>query len=215
MHGSEGNNSQMPKLIFTSEHFAGRVYELVLEKTTVGRGDHNTLALHDPSVSQVHCEILVHGPEVIVRDLGSANGTFVNDLRLDRQQCQVKSGQTVRFGSVEARLDLGLPVWDDTASEETAVFAMRRSQRDQRRAEKNPAPVSAAAKFESGAESDPATADHTVLLPRTSIDQNATPQVPLNPEVPRRRLSTKTLILTVLLLALGLAFSLWLTWGRK
>ena len=120
----------MPKLIFTGEHFAGRVYELTLEKTTVGRGDHNTLALHDPSVSLAHCEILIHGAEVIVRDLGSANGTFVNGVRLDHQQCQMKSGQTVRFGSVEAHLYLEWVSWDDTAHEETAVFANRRIARE-------------------------------------------------------------------------------------
>jgi pSer/pThr/pTyr-binding forkhead associated (FHA) protein len=80
------NDFAMPKLIFTSEPFAGRVYELTLEKTTGGRGDLNTLALGDSSVSLAHCEILVHGPEVIVRDLGSANGTFVSGMQLKRRQ---------------------------------------------------------------------------------------------------------------------------------
>src|SRR6266481_4172253 len=96
----------MAKLIFIDENFSGRVYELMLEKTTVGRGDQNTLVIRDTSLSSTHCEILMHGSEVIVRDLDSRNGTFVNGIRLNKQS-QVKSGQTVRFGSVEARLDLG------------------------------------------------------------------------------------------------------------
>ena len=63
----------MAKLIFLGEKFAGRVYEFAVEKTTVGRGDHNTLTIHHPSVSYSHCEILDYGTEVIVRDLGSSN----------------------------------------------------------------------------------------------------------------------------------------------
>ena len=61
----------MAKLVFTDKNFAGRVYELLLEKTTVGRGDHNTLVIHDNSLSSSHCEILMHGSEIIVRDLDS------------------------------------------------------------------------------------------------------------------------------------------------
>ena len=102
----------MPKLIFTGEQFAGRVYELAVEKTTVGRGDHNTLVLRDNSVSQTHCEIIVNGPEVIIHDLNSANGTFVAGTRLNSQS-QVLSGQLVRFGWI-GPTRLG-PLRDDEA----------------------------------------------------------------------------------------------------
>src|SRR2546428_13236852 len=89
-----GATIHMAKLIFIDQRFAGRVYELVLEKTTVGRGDQNTLTIRDRSLSASHCEILTYGSEVIVRDLNSRNGTFVQGVRLN-QQSQVKSGQTV------------------------------------------------------------------------------------------------------------------------
>ena len=101
----------MAKLIFIGEKFVGRVYELAIEKTTVGRGDHNTLTIHDPSVSHSHCEILVYGTEVIVRDLGSSNGTVVDGRRLqDQQQHPLDDHQIVKFGAVEARLATGQPV---------------------------------------------------------------------------------------------------------
>ena len=203
----------MPKLIFTGERFAGQVYELTLEKTTVGRGDHNTLALHDPSVSLAHCEILVHGPEVIVRDLGSANGTYVNGVCLRNRQGQVKSDQTVRFGSVQARLDLGNPIWDDTASEETAVFASRRIARDQRNEEKNPKPISAFAMFESNADSGTNPSDQTVLLhPASPTQRIAPPPAPQKPEVPPWK---PWMMLMAVSLALGIAFLFWLIFGRK
>jgi pSer/pThr/pTyr-binding forkhead associated (FHA) protein len=95
----------MAKLVFTTQEHAGQSYELILEKTTVGRADGNTLVIADASLSAMHCDILVNGPEVIVRDLGSRNGTTVNGRKLVNQQSQLKSGQIVRFGSVEARLE--------------------------------------------------------------------------------------------------------------
>jgi len=37
----------MAKLIFNGQGFHGQVYELMLEKTTIGRGDQNTLVIRD------------------------------------------------------------------------------------------------------------------------------------------------------------------------
>ena len=142
----------MPKLIFIGEHFAGRVYELALEKTTVGRCDGNILAIHQPSVSLAHCEILVHGPEVIVRDLGSANGTFINRLRLNHQQAQLKSGQLVRFGAVEARLELEPSDEAFESLDITAVHEHARLLRDQRREQNRPKAADPSMTLDAGAE---------------------------------------------------------------
>jgi predicted component of type VI protein secretion system len=203
----------MPKLVFTSEHFAGRVYELTLEKTTVGRGGQNTLTLQDKSVSHAHCEILVNGPEVIVRDLDSANGTFVNGLRVS-QQGQIKSGQTVRFGLVEARLELEPPKWDDTSSEETAVHAMRRSQRDLRREQARPKPASPSATFASKADGD--STEQTVIVPKTArVGETENPPVtPEAPAQPRRTLIRRAILASVVLVS-GLTFLRWLLWRKR
>ena len=122
----------MAKLIFIGDKFGDRVYEFSVDKTTVGRGDHNTLTIHDASVSHTHCEILVYGPEVIVRDLGSSNGTSVNGERLHDQQRPLLSGQIVKFGSVEARLELEPPTRGDTATDVTAVYSHARHLLDPR-----------------------------------------------------------------------------------
>src|SRR6185436_11538953 len=96
----------MARLVFTDEKFGGRVYEFALPKTTIGRGDHNTLTIRDDAVSQTHCEILVFGPEVIVRDLGSSNGTFVNGVRLHNQQRPLLACHIVKFTSITDPLSL-------------------------------------------------------------------------------------------------------------
>ena len=133
-------NPYQPRLVFEGGPFDGRVYELTLERTTVGRGHHNTLAIRHASVSSSHCEIMVFGPEVIVRDLHSSNGTFVHGIRIN-PQAQLKHGQLVQLGDVTARLELVAASWDDTVTEETAVFANRRHARNQRREDEAPIPV--------------------------------------------------------------------------
>lgn len=104
----------------------------------MGRAAGNTLVIADASLSARHCEILVNGPEIIVRDLGSRNGTMVNGRKLVNQQSQLKSGQVVRFGSVEARLELDNLPSGDTLSEMTAVHSLDRIMREQRREQENP-----------------------------------------------------------------------------
>ena len=154
----------MAKLLFIGEPFDGRVYDLTSEKVTVGRGDHNTLAIHDPSVSLAHCEILVNDPEVIVRDLGSSNGTFVEGVRLNNQQAQLKSGQTVRFGSVTARLELDPQEFTKDAGDDTAIHELGRILRDQQRARDNPKPADASAKLESPEGSN--SIEQTIIITR-------------------------------------------------
>jgi len=206
----------MAKLIFTDKNHAGRVYELALEKTTVGRSDQNTLVISDSSLSAVHCEILLNGPEVIVRDLGSRNGTFVNGVKLTNQQSQLKSGQTVRFGSVEARLELdgdGGPS-DDTASEMTAVHAMGRIMREQRREREKPKPAEASMKL--GSPDSNANEDRTVTAHATpEAKESAAPAAPMSPGSESEKPSRTKVIVIAVAIALGLIVLLWLWWGRK
>ena len=123
----------MARLVFIGENLKGRVFELVVDQTTVGRDEPNILVIRDDSISRRHCEILVYGTEVIVRDLGSTNGTFVDGRRLHNQQCQVKGGQIVQFGSVPARLEIDQPCSTGGDTEVTAIYGLSRFMRDQQK----------------------------------------------------------------------------------
>jgi predicted component of type VI protein secretion system len=93
----------MPRLVLLSEGFTGRTYELKTEKTTVGRVEDNAFHIPDGSVSSHHAEILLRGNEVIIKDLNSTNGTFINGERIT--ELALKPGQTLRLGMVEMRLE--------------------------------------------------------------------------------------------------------------
>jgi hypothetical protein len=55
-----------------------RTYELTSPVTMLGRGTDCDLRLVDPGVSRHHAELRVEDDQVVLVDLGSTNGTFVN-----------------------------------------------------------------------------------------------------------------------------------------
>jgi len=97
----------MSKLVILNQGMAGRTFELNIERTTVGRVEDNTLQIADGSVSSHHAEIILRGTDIVVRDLGSTNGTFINNEKIT--ETVLKSGQTLRFGQVELKIDDGMP----------------------------------------------------------------------------------------------------------
>ena len=93
----------MAKLVILSQGLAGRAHELTVDKTTVGRLEDNTFAITDPSVSSHHCEVLLRGAEVRVRDLNSTNCSYINGERIT--EAVLKPGQILRLGQIELRLE--------------------------------------------------------------------------------------------------------------
>ncbi len=90
----------MPQIqIFLSEE-APISQDLGEEKITVGRLPDNTLQLDDGSISSHHAEIVQEGGQYHLHDLGSTNGTFVNDEQIT--DVILKHGDEVRFGRVPA-----------------------------------------------------------------------------------------------------------------
>ncbi len=74
----------------------GRRFELPDAPALVGR-ESRSLPLTDQTVSRRHCELLPADGEWVLRDLGSANGTYINGLRVSNRQT-LKLGDQVRVG---------------------------------------------------------------------------------------------------------------------
>jgi FHA domain len=97
----------MAKLVVLSVGMTGRTQELKADKTTIGRVEDNTFQVAEPSVSSHHCEILLRGKDVVVRDLNSTNGTFINGEKV--AESAIKPGQILRLGQIEMRLETDAP----------------------------------------------------------------------------------------------------------
>ena len=98
----------MATLVILNQGMTGRTFELSIERTTVGRVEDNTFQIADSSVSSHHAEILLRGSDIVVKDLNSTNGTFINNEKIS--EATLKPGQTLRFGQVELKIDDGKPV---------------------------------------------------------------------------------------------------------
>jgi diguanylate cyclase (GGDEF)-like protein len=66
-------------------------------KNTLGRKGDNDIVIIDESASRLHAEIEVRDDRVVILDLGSTNGTFVNQKRLTEPQ-PLRSGDQIRIG---------------------------------------------------------------------------------------------------------------------
>ena len=93
----------MAKLVILTQGMSGRAHELNVDRTTIGRVEDNTFQIADASVSSHHCEVLLRGGDVLIRDLNSTNGTFINDAQIT--ESVLKPGQKLRLGQIELKLE--------------------------------------------------------------------------------------------------------------
>ena len=76
----------------------GTAYPLVRAVSRLGRGSDTDIRVEDPGASRNHCEIVL-GQPVLVRDLNSTNGTFVNGQKIS--QVEIADGTTITIGSTQ------------------------------------------------------------------------------------------------------------------
>ena len=90
----------MPRLIVkANSENADSVVELNRPRVTIGRSARNDLWTDDPFTSRLHAEIRQRGDDFWLSDMGSANGTYFNSVRLTtsvvlRDRDMVKVGET-------------------------------------------------------------------------------------------------------------------------
>jgi len=113
----------MAKLLLKHEAVTLSSYKLDQDELGIGRNPENDIQLDDAAVSGNHARIsrqpneyLEDHPDYYIEDLGSTNGTLVNDKRISRQI--LKHGDAIRIGGHNFVYDSG-QVQD---METTAIF---------------------------------------------------------------------------------------------
>jgi len=79
------------------------VLELNLGVNLFGRDPKNHFAVDHPTVSSRHCELILTADGVLLRDLDSTNGTFINGALV--KQAVLQAGQRLRLGDVEFEVE--------------------------------------------------------------------------------------------------------------
>jgi general secretion pathway protein E len=88
---------------------------------TIGRQDDNKIVIRDDRASRHHCIVEPHEGGFRVRDLGSSNGTLVNDNRVKAEM--LDNGDVMRIGKTEVRY-IDPEQASPTKRRETPDFAM-------------------------------------------------------------------------------------------
>jgi pSer/pThr/pTyr-binding forkhead associated (FHA) protein len=87
------------KLVVQTGREAGREFPLTRSIITIGRDPGSDIVPSDSQISRQHAEICRQGNEFVITDLGSTNGTFINnDVRLSAPQV-LQHGDKVRVGT--------------------------------------------------------------------------------------------------------------------
>ena len=88
----------MPKLTLQFEGRLLKEYSVGVG-LTIGRAPDNAVIIDNPAVSGHHARVFSESGAVILEDLNSTNGTFVNGTRV--QSAQLSSGDRLQIGRVE------------------------------------------------------------------------------------------------------------------
>lgn len=102
---------------------AGKTYTVPsLGKLVVGRANQCEIQLPANSVSRQHAELALSGGKLVVRDLNSSNGTYVNRKKV--AEAELKAGDEVRFDTFSFEVDG--PAATPAAAESAAPAASAR-----------------------------------------------------------------------------------------
>ncbi len=95
---ARSENTMMVSLVTFSRSGGRKDFALKGSTTVIGRRMDADLRIPISSISRAHCEIVVSGDEVLVRDLDSSNGTFLNDSKIT--EAVLSPGDRIRVGPI-------------------------------------------------------------------------------------------------------------------
>ena len=91
------------QLVVLRGRSSSKAVKLAEGVTTVGRQDDCQLRIASSQVSRKHCQLFEHKGHLLVKDLGSANGTYVNGQRIATQRV-LETGDELAIGPVKFRV---------------------------------------------------------------------------------------------------------------
>ena len=107
-------------LVVASGVHQGRQIPIAGPQFLIGRDPHCQLRPASPAISKQHCGLYVRDGKVFAKDLGSTNGTFVNDTQVTADgEVPVANGDKLRVGPLEFTVRIDIP--KPTASDPTPL----------------------------------------------------------------------------------------------
>jgi len=104
---------EMPKLSLMFDNKIVKEVSVATRPVTIGRSPDNDIPVDNLAVSNHHAKVYYEAGRMVVEDLASLNGTFVNDLRVER--ATLHDGDNIHIGKHKIKVDASgdAPVpWD-------------------------------------------------------------------------------------------------------
>jgi pSer/pThr/pTyr-binding forkhead associated (FHA) protein len=98
-HDTKGPCAWECRITARNGPLAGKTFTFVGARITIGRDKKSKIHLPDKEVSRSHACIWRHEGDVVIEDLKSGNGVFVNGVAVRR--APLKAGDVIRIGSTE------------------------------------------------------------------------------------------------------------------
>lgn len=115
------------KLVMFRQDDTRRVFPLAEGITTIGRKDDCEIRIPLAAVSRHHAEITVGENGAVLRNLGAANGTFINNHRIEEED--IEAGDQIQVGPVVFTVQInGEPSLDEMIKIRTSVSATKAKQ---------------------------------------------------------------------------------------
>ncbi len=91
----------MPKMIVSIDEVVIKEVQLTKDKTTLGRRPYNDIVIDNLAVSGEHAVLQMTGSDVVLEDLNSTNGTYVNGKAVKKHSLQ--SGDAIEIGKYKIK----------------------------------------------------------------------------------------------------------------
>ena len=91
----------MPRLIILAKNSSVRQVNIAGPVTTIGRADSNKLCIDSERVSRHHAAIEQVGDRFVLTDMGSRNGTYVNNKKV--RSIVLANGDAITIGDCQIR----------------------------------------------------------------------------------------------------------------
>ncbi len=156
-------------IVLTGKHKGKRV-KLTDAETVIGRDEGAKIRVATHEISRQHCLLMPHPEGVLVRDLGSRNGTFINGIPI-AEETLLKPGDTLTAGPMTFELERG-----DASKKSAAPTNARRGKADPKTSDDEIANW-----LTDDSDAELTASDTTILTGRA-----ATPSAPKPPKTPRR-----------------------------
>ena len=93
------SNRTSPKFILTDQ--SENRYSLKLGTSSIGRSKKADIVINDTYMSRFHAEVIVEKKTCFIKDLGSSNGTLVENKKISSELVKLIHGYQIKCGSTK------------------------------------------------------------------------------------------------------------------